>query len=122
MCYNVLQDNGLEQNHEMRVRARRKKINAVRVLHWALIVYLLIAVLHGAIPAIWRHHVENGDRNGPFRILLFTLLLLAVSVFLPLLLKKFSSPPELGTCVYVTPEYLLVWTLRGPPSLIPVAR
>lgn len=99
----------------MGMKPSKKRISAVRVVHWAMILYLFVAVLHGAVPAIWRHHVENGDEGGPFRLLLFTVTLLAMAAFLPLVNRLFFPPPVFGALVYVTPEYLNVWTLRGPP-------
>jgi len=102
----------------VRIRANRKRTSAVRFVHWALIVYFLVAVLHGAIPAIWRHQIENGSNDGPFRILLFTFLLLALPVFLNLLGRKFACLPELAALFYVKPEFLRVWTLRGPPQFL----
>jgi len=101
----------------MRASGYKEKVHVVRILHWAVIIYLLIAVLHGAVPAIWHHHVEKGDQDGPFRLLLFTpLLLMALPAFLPALQRRLTRLSEFAMCVFVRPEYLIVWTLRGPPS------
>ncbi len=98
----------------MRPRTHRK-MDAMRFLHWALIVYFLVAVLHGAVPAIWRHHIEDGTNDGPFRILLFSFLILALPIFLPLLRRIIAFLPECSGTLYVKPGFLRVWTLRGPP-------
>lgn len=89
----------------------------MRFVHWALIVYFLVAILHGAIPAIWRHQIENGN-DGPFRILLFTFLLFALPVFLSILGRRFACLPEFAALLYIKPESLRVWTLRGPPMFL----
>ena len=83
---------------------------------WVLLVYLIIAALHGLVPKLWaRHYIDRQD-NGPFRVLLFTLLIVAglvVFLFRGLSLRFFSLP-------YVACPANRVpwpaWSLRGPPS------
>jgi hypothetical protein len=101
----------------MRFILDKRSKTAFRILHWTLVIYLFIAVLHGAAPGIWRHHVEQGDRTGPFRLLLFTELLLAAPAIIPLISKKYLLSPARSISILVRPVHLNLWTLRGPPSL-----
>ncbi len=100
----------------MSARARKRKKAIVRIFQWALIAYFLIAVLHGAIPAIWKHQVEDANGDGPFRVLLFTFLILSFPVLLPLLRQLHFRPPDRALEVHVEPGFVRDWTLRGPPA------
>lgn len=105
----------------MFLRVKNRTAGPVKVILWTLIVYLLIGVLHGAVPAIWRHHIEDDGMRGPFQFLLFTHLFVAVLLLLAPLRGQFppifphvpSAPPAGG--------HLRDWTLRGPPPSLRTA-
>lgn len=83
---------------------------------WVLLVYLIIAALHGLVPKLWaRHYIDRQD-NGPFRVLLFTpLIVTGLVVFLFRgLSPRFFSLPHVACPVNRT--LWPAWSLRGPPS------
>jgi hypothetical protein len=82
-----------------------------------LLAYLLIAALHGLVPQLWSHHYLEGRDDGPFRVLLFTLVIAAgLAVVLACALNRqfFQILPV------VEPESRVLrraWSLRSPPFL-----
>ncbi len=105
----------------MFLRVKNRTAGPVKVILWTLIVYLLIGVLHGAVPAIWRHHIEDDGMRGPFQFLLFTHLFVAVLLLLAPLRGQF--PPIFPHVPPAPPAggHLRDWTLRGPPPSLRTA-
>ncbi len=91
----------------------RGLIKAVSII---LSVYLFIAVLHGVAPGIWGKSFNGEEGKGPFRILMFTPILI-VSLFLCLAINQrwaknnFFKPKICYLKVIHTP-----YSHRGPPS------
>lgn len=80
----------------------------------ALTLYILIAVLHGVLPGIWEKSFGGKEGKGPFRILMFTPLV--VSLFFYICSKHnfekdFFSKPQLN---YIR-TILQPNSHRGPP-------
>lgn len=90
---------------------------AFRAVAFGLLLYVVIASLHGLAPQLWARHFDSQD-NGPFRILLFTLLVVA------LVLAIIGHARRESSCVLVQdtfpPSRLdeANLFLRGPPSAV----
>jgi len=82
---------------------------------WLLLVYVVLAALHGAAPQLWLRHNAEGQTDGPFRVLIFTLIIAVVAVAFQICrthLRVFHPP--LVSC----PATRTTWSprsLRGPP-------
>jgi len=86
-----------------------------RAVAFGLLLYLVIASLHGLAPQLWARHFASDD-NGPFRVLLFTLMVVA------LFLAAFAQARRDASCV-IFPEAFpssrldeANLSLRGPPN------
>jgi len=93
----------------------RRFRRAFRTAAWLVLAYVVIASLHGLAPQLWARHFGPEGDQGPFRVLLFSLV---IAIFIIA-----SLPPGLvreGAChtVSTPPSGRPVWTawsLRGPP-------
>lgn len=87
----------------------------LRVICIALTLYIFIAVLHGLLPGIWEKSFGGKEGKGPFRILMFTPLL--VSLFFLTCIKynyrrnTFLKPKLNYIKIILQPN-----SHRGPPS------
>jgi hypothetical protein len=96
-------------------RQRRQIAMAHKVLLWAVCGYMIIAALHGVSPQMWRHHCSQGDNNGPFRILLFTLFTAIAMAIYTLALMTASGVVPLPCKPVLSAAFRSPWLLRGPP-------
>jgi len=89
--------------------------NLIKFVCIALALYLLIAVLHGLLPGIWEKSFGGKEGKGPFRILMFTPLLISLLFFT--LVKYnfrktiFLKPKTSSIRIIIQPN-----SHRGPPS------
>ncbi len=94
----------------------RKWAFCFKTLHWALLLYLCVASLHGLVPGLWGHHDDEGPGQGPFRVLLFTLVVLAVAFVLA---SRQRAVHARHLLVIQLPPQRHCWSprqLRAPPS------
>ncbi len=96
-------------------RRRRQTAVAYKVLLWVVCGYMVIAALHGVVPQIWRHHCSQGNNDGPFRILLFTLFTAIAMAVCVLALTTASGVASLPFCPPHPAAFRSPWLLRGPP-------
>jgi len=87
-----------------------------KILSFIIALYLIIAVLHGIAPGIWKKSFGGAEGKGPFRILMFTPLLI-FSVFISYLLYQIWD----NTCSHKPKVcYLKIfhepYSRRGPPN------
>jgi hypothetical protein len=96
---------------------RRKKQAVFRLLVWFFAIYFLIGALHGAAPQLWSRHYDKDQQDGPFRVLLFSVLL--PIAFLVLLLPVMPRPclRESAPAFPVREKRWTPRSLRGPPRL-----
>jgi len=82
---------------------------------WLLLAYAVVASLHALAPQLWaRHFGEDGD-NGPFRVLIFSLV---TAVALALVLLRALNATFLPFCPQETPRRRSPWSspsIRAPP-------
>lgn len=98
---------------------RKSKININRLYKTAcyvLLLYLIIAVLHGLAPGIWSKSISKTETRGPFRILIFTPIITTLYfVFL-----YFSIPyiivEKLKSQLFFIKQVRQPTTRRGPPE------
>jgi uncharacterized membrane protein len=96
-------------------RRRGQATIAFKVMVWIVCGYIVIAALHGAAPQMWRHHVDQKDDSGPFRILLFTLFTAIAMAIFVLALQTANSVVPLPYQPFLTDTFKSPWLLRGPP-------
>ncbi|HOV33023.1 MAG TPA: hypothetical protein PLX23_06645 [Candidatus Hydrogenedens sp.] len=88
----------------------------IKTISIILSVYLFIAMLHGIAPGIWGKSFNGEEGKGPFRILMFTPLIL-IALFLCIALNQNWAKNN-----FLKPKicYLKVvhkpYSHRGPPS------
>jgi len=89
--------------------------NFIKIVCITLALYLLIAVLHGLLPGIWEKSFGGKEGKGPFRILMFTPLIISLLFFI---LIKHSSRKS----IFLKPKSNYIKIIlqpnshRGPPS------
>ncbi|MGC8737874.1 MAG: hypothetical protein ACP5UA_04405 [Candidatus Hydrogenedens sp.] len=89
----------------------------IKIVCIALALYLLIAVLHGLLPGIWDKSFGGKEGKGPFRILMFTPLLVLLLFFT---LMKYPSEKN----IFPKPKNSYIKVIlqpnshRGPPSFM----
>ena len=96
--------------------ARGRRALAFRALQWTMLIYICIASLHGLVPGIWGRLTDDGPEAGPFRVLLFTLVVLALAIILT---ARERVLPAVAACATPAPPHRLCWSprqLRAPPS------
>ena len=87
-----------------------------RIIAGVLLCYVTVAALHGAAPQLWAHYNDVGFKNGPFRLLIFSPVIV---VCLLLSIACGSSLQYVSVHAYASPQrhtVWLAWSLRGPPS------
>lgn len=89
--------------------------NLIKIVCIALALYLLIAVLHGLLPGIWEKSFGGKEGKGPFRILMFTPLLISL-LFFTLIKYYFRKSISLKIKTSSIKIILLPNSHRGPPS------
>ncbi len=88
---------------------------AYKILVWVVCGYTIIGALHGVAPQMWRHHYSQGDDNGPFRILLFTLFTAIAMAIYALALTTARKTVILPSKPTLAEAFRSPWLLRGPP-------
>ncbi len=71
----------IKANKFKRCKVAINNQNFIKIVCIALALYLLIAVLHGLLPGIWEKSFGGKEGKGPFRILMFTPLLISLLFF-----------------------------------------
>lgn len=89
-----------------------------KVLAWVLLAYVCVAALHGAAPQLWARYTAVGCENGPFRLLMFSPLIV---VCLLLMLVHGVELQHVAPLSFLSPEGRRIWSarsLRGPPMCV----
>lgn len=88
----------------------------IKTISIILSVYLFIAMLHGIAPGIWGKSFNGEEGKGPFRILMFTPLLIISLFFFIALNQNWAKNNFLKPKICYLKIVHEPYSHRGPPS------